>query len=872
MKKDMKRSAILFLSVFLFLFGASVSVLSFANAEDDVVVPPAEEVVVDEVTVPSPDSEEVVADTASSTADIVTGDAASLASTTNDLNSTTASSTAASTTVSLDNEAELNNTASTSATTGDNAAHSGGSASVATGDALAEANVINVINTNVINSQGLLAFITALAGHGVDLRNLGLSYLMGEGNASGTCSLMGCSNGSLTVGVNNTATITNTVIVRSSTGGNTATSTDAGADITTGNAYASANVLNLVNTNLINSNYLLVAFNNFGDLLGDITLPGANFFKQLLAGAGIGSTNTSISNSADVTNNSSVGASTGDNSATASSSDASVSTGSAVANANTVNQVNQTGIGGSTLYMLVNVFGDWSGSVQGLPEGMTWATTPTGLALMGGSLGASETTPSSLAGDVNVNAANTATVKNDVEVFALTGSNHAAGASSSVKTGNAVASSNVVNVVNTNIIGQNWMLAIFNIFGNWKGNLTFGRPDLWVGAVAQALGTLNSGEEVVYHLTVRNQGDADAPNAKLKMHFDKTLLDFPSPDATSIAEGVVWNLGTLLKGEVKEFTFVGRTGLVPSGSSVEVPLRAEVMSDVADNNTLDNTENIALIVHSPTRTIGDAPRGANTGSAKMSIVKTASVATATLPARIDYKVEVTNVGDDAYNTKLVDTMVAPGGGTLYSREWELEAVARNETVTLSYTVEYNDKIAAGLYVNTATLTGQEGNSASAYAHDFAPVSASTSVTLLEGAGEVLGDAVDADTIAAMSACSPLITNYITTLGNNNPSSVKLLQYFLSTFENEKALTQSGVYDAKTIAAVKRFQVKYASDILGPWGLPDPSGSVFYTTKKKVNELYCQGRANFPLSATEEKEVNTFRDTFSRFLKSVLALR
>ena len=54
------------------------------------------------------------------------------------------------------------------------------------------------------------------------------------------------------------------------------------AGVTTGNAYAAANVLNLVNTNIVNSSYLLLSFNNFGDLSQDITLPSDGFFSAAL--------------------------------------------------------------------------------------------------------------------------------------------------------------------------------------------------------------------------------------------------------------------------------------------------------------------------------------------------------------------------------------------------------------------------------------------------------------------------------------------------------------------------------------------------------------------------------------------------------------
>ena len=53
----------------------------------------------------------------------------------------------------------------TNALTGENNADGGeGLATVVTGDAVATANVINVINTNIFNSEGLILFLNQLFG------------------------------------------------------------------------------------------------------------------------------------------------------------------------------------------------------------------------------------------------------------------------------------------------------------------------------------------------------------------------------------------------------------------------------------------------------------------------------------------------------------------------------------------------------------------------------------------------------------------------------------------------------------------------------------------------------------------------------------
>ena len=64
-----------------------------------------------------------------------------------------------------------------------------------------------------------------------------------------------------------------------------------------------------------------------------------------------------------------------------------------------------------------------------------------------------------------------------------------------------------------------------------------------------------------------------------------------------------------------------------------------------------------------------------------------------------------------------------------------------------------------------------------------------------------------------------------------------LQNFLKSFYSE--VKETKVYDQTTINAVKKFQNKYAAEVLSPWGLASGTGYVGKTTIKKINELYCQ---------------------------------
>ena len=56
-----------------------------------------------------------------------------------------------------------------------------------------------------------------------------------------------------------------------------------------------------------------------------------------------------------------------------------------------------------------------------------------------------------------------------------------------------------------------------------------------------------------------------------------------------------------------------------------------------------------------------------------------------------------------------------------------------------------------------------------------------------------------------------------------------------------------------------FQKKYKDDILMPWGIYEPSGTVFYTTQKKINEIYCQGISEFPLSSLQSRQILAYKN-------------
>jgi uncharacterized repeat protein (TIGR01451 family) len=743
--------------------------------------------------------------------------------------------------VNLENEAVASTTMNVDAGTGENVASTtDGTALILTGDAFAHANVINVINSNIVNSYGFLLLLNLLFGQGIfDLRDLDFPDFSHTPTES-TCSFSGCDGADLTVNATSTATISNDVVVRASTGDNTANG-GGGAYIGTGDAYAGANVINLANTNIVDSNYLLIGINNFGDLNSDIVFPGASFFEQFLGGFNLfGGTDIAVSNQAEVNNNLDVGAETGGNTAhAADGGDAVIATGDAVSGSNVINTVNTNLLGGSSFYLLLQVHGSWSGEIFGLPDGISWAQTEDGIVLFSDPDG--DGTAGEGGNSVNLNATNQALVNNNISVFALTGENEANGGDAMIGTGNAYAGANVFNLVNTNIVGRNWIMAALNIFGDWNGNLAFGRPDLWIGGRAEAPSPsqMSKGSPITYHFTVSNLGDSPATNIILKNESLNSLVNLP--------EGLSIPIGTLKPGESEEVTVTGNMAIDPPQGDTPLTLLSSVVSRETDNNPDDNTEELTIMAsnHAP-----EAKSNRSTSMAKLTVEKSASASTVAPGNSVDYTIVVKNHGGAAFNALLVDTLKNAAGEAIATQTWDLGKIYSGEEITVTYTMTFEAGTDPGMYTNEAQVLAKNTSSGNGKNRSGSANSPSASTQVLVLGGEV-------------GLCEKYLFEYIRLGANNDPDEVTKLQLFLRNYEDVGSVEVTGVYDEATVSAVRAFQEKYADEVLTPWGLSGSTGYVYYTTQRKINELYCRGEIAFDLTGEQRAEIERFRELIER---------
>ncbi len=124
---------------------------------------------------------------------------------------------------------------------------------------------------------------------------------------------------------------------------------------------------------------------------------------------------------------------------------------------------------------------------------------------------------------------------------------------------------------------------------------------------------------------------------------------------------------------------------------------------------------------------------------------------------------------------------------------------------------------------------------------FRPVSS-------DGISTATGKEMSIDPSLLSGSCS-YVNAYLKKGADNDPKEVKNLQAFLRGVEKDTTVEVNGVFDDATYNAVLKFQSKYADDVLTPWGVDAPTGYVYITTKRKINEIFCSTK----IALTQEEE-------------------
>lgn len=209
-------------------------------------------------------------------------------------------------------------------------------------------------------------------------------------------------------------------------------------------------------------------------------------------------------------------------------------------------------------------------------------------------------------------------------------------------------------------------------------------------------------------------------------------------------------------------------------------------------------------------------------------------ATSTYSAAYSGCSEATVAADATTTCTITNTFIAPAATT---------------TATSTDTTEGNGGGNGGGGSSSSNGNGGGGSNGPIAGSLSGPVGP-TSGNAIIPSGSVLGASIEPKT------CAAYLTAYIRKGAKNDSEQVMRLQKFLNQFENE-SLTVNGQYDDATLAAVNRYQAKYADDVLTPWGYHAPTGFVYYTTQHAINNAYCKGISEFPLTDAQKEEINEF---------------
>lgn len=442
---------------------------------------------------------------------------------------------------------------------------------VSTGNAVSVGNIVNLINNTSVESLVKVYLLNSVSGETteLDLNNL---WRLLESEQNGT----GNTNPSF-VNISNFAQVSNLLNVSANTGGNTIDGNN--SVINTGNAYALANIINLVNTNFVGSRVFVGVLNIDASNLGDIILPNPESFTNNDTNYGLGE--IQISNSANINTITLASANTGNNNMVGVNPE--LNTGNAVSVTNVSTTANLNLLNSSQMMLTINTLGNWSGEIY------NWANAGAVQTGVGGMF-VSNGQPVTV-GNMDVNIFNIAQILNLVGVQANTGNNLIAGNNSSINTGNAYALANVSNLANINIIGSDWFYGMINVIGDWKGNAIFAYPDM-TSNISVSKDLVNVGDELLVKMNWKNEGYDDANKVSLTLSLPyglEYLGDNSGKTVIRNGSSLLWDMGKV--GAKKGGSFMVKVRA--SQTDEEQLLITSNVSTINTEVTLDNNSDEA---------------------------------------------------------------------------------------------------------------------------------------------------------------------------------------------------------------------------------------------------------------------------------------
>lgn len=640
------------------------------------------------------------------------------------------------------NEGTVINNAEVTADTGENLASENlGDAQIETGDALALANLLTLLNTNIVGSNFEILLLNLLNGQGgeVDLNELWIA--LQEMAGSDSLVLVGETSDLLILVQNqNQADLENNVDVSAGTGENQANENN-NASIGTGDATALANVTNIVNTNILGSQFFFGIINIL-DSNGDLILPRPErFAPQAYSQNGEGGVIFANQNQAEIEDEVMALAETGNNEETNNQGNNLIETGDAQAVTNTFSLVNLNIFRNNWFFLIINNLGNWTGRIFGwsAPEAVEEPTEGSQAYQIGlgePSQGGEGVEGEGILPSLSFQNQNQARVRNNIMTSALTGENQANEnrGQTSIRTGNARSLANLFNLVNLNILGGRFFMGIVNILGDWSGNTIFAYPDVAVG-ISGGPERVTPGETITYTLNFLNQGHDAAQGVAVGFELPQgaSFLGDSSGLAPSVSGRTYsWLVGTLGVGEGGSFIiqvkvnpdfdfdqslswfskFIPKAHAAENEKESNLTVNSWIVTSDPDSNNDNNSSSVTTVVYLPFST-ETSSSGIDQRQPVLEISAWNNVGEFVYPGdTVTFEITVKNTGAvPSYDTRLVQTLYNGVPEDFGVAEFDLGTIEPGKGGKLSFGLKLADDglLPAGPYYTVAKAFGKAPN-------------------------------------------------------------------------------------------------------------------------------------------------------------------
>lgn len=548
-------------------------------------------------------------------------------------------------------------------------------ANIQTGESLATNTIINQANTNIVSSNYTENIINIEGTQTEDINLLQQFQQLLDKQKENLPQF-----GLTSVENSNLAIINTLAGATANTGNNLIESEEnSNALISTGNAIAQTNIVNIVNQNIVGNTWVFSVINVFGDWLGNLILPGEGL---LTTSQDEMPSNLEVSNSnnSEISNKAVALAESGENTISNSTS-ASISTGSATSDSNVKTIANTNIVQNNWFFLLINNMGAWTGKTLGWNQNAQAFQEVYEYQFQADPMSQIASSFPSLLSVFNDNNAD---ISNTAVSISTTGENSVQnGEQANIKSGDAYAKSDIFNLINTNIVGNNWMFTIVNITGQWKGDTIFAYPDLTL-KIDDEKETIYSGDNMTYTISCENLGQAEAKDVQLNVQLP-AQLQYVSGD------NLTMKIDSLGAGEKKSFN-ITVTADQNINESVNVQTSATISTVTKEPELSNNTASTMSSIFPPQSYLSEV-------HSELHLSRNNSTSGSTVKGNlITNSIYVKNSGSDTlYDVEVTDVIKDPNGNIIGQYTWPLGTIKKNKTLLIQYQLLVGRNIQSGEY-------------------------------------------------------------------------------------------------------------------------------------------------------------------------------